>query len=155
MNADVRTDEERAVADLAQPLASAEGLDLIAIDIRGQGGQRLVRVTVDASGGVGLEACQRVSRALSAALDASDPVAGTYRLEVTSPGTDRPLRTRRDFERVVGRSVRITHTADGASREVTGAVVSAAGDAVTIDADGDEVAIRYDDIVTATQALPW
>lgn len=150
-------DEADRVRDLAAPLAAARGVDLVDVAIRGRGSGRLVRVVVDRKGGVDLAACQALSGELSAALDADDPVAGRYSLEVTSPGVDHPLRDRVAFDRVEGRGVLVHRrgVSQEAPEQVRGTVLRAGADAVVLDVDGREVPVPYGEIVTAKQTLPW
>jgi ribosome maturation factor RimP len=147
-------DEAAAVAALARPLAAERGVDLVDVQIKGTGGRRLVRVMVDRKGGVAVDDLQELSRRLSDALDADDPVEGTYSLEVTSPGVDHPLADRAAFDRVEGRLVRVRRSA-GEPAEVKGTVTAAEEDAVVLAVDGEAVRIPYADIDKATQALPW
>ncbi len=95
------------VRQLAAPLAAQEGLELIDVEIGGGGGRQTLRLFVDKEGGVTLDDCTAVSRAVSTALDVEDPIAGAYDLEVSSPGLDRPLRTPDHFQKVVGSKVRV------------------------------------------------
>jgi ribosome maturation factor RimP len=149
-------DRTDAVREHAQPLAEAAGLDLVAVEVKGAGPQTLVRVRVDRKGGVDVAACQKLSKDLSAALDESDPIDNRYQLEVTSPGVDHPLQTRRDFDRVEGRLVAVRHkTGDEDVAEVKGKVLEATADAVVVEAAGDRVAVPYAEIVSASQTLPW
>jgi ribosome maturation factor RimP len=153
---DVKVEDETArVTALAEPLAARRDLDLVEIQIKGTGGRRLVRVVVGRKGGVDVADCQALSRELSDALDAEDPVAGTYALEVTSPGVDYPLRDRAAFDRVEGLEVLIHRSADGTPAPLRGAVRSAEEDAVVLDVGGELVRVPYTDIRKATQALPW
>jgi ribosome maturation factor RimP len=116
----------------------------------------LVRVVVDRKGGIDLEACQRLSRQLSTALDAADPIDGRYVLEVTSPGVDYPLTDRAAFDRVEGRLVRVhRRVSDTQVVEIRGTVTVAEDDAVCLDVDGHPVRVPYREVVKATQALPW
>lgn len=147
--------EQDAVRALASPLAAQRGLDLVDVEIKGGGGKRLVRVIVDRKGGVELADCHKIASELSEALDAEDPVEGRYSLEVTSPGVDRPLADRDAFDRVEGRVVLVHRNEPDGTKEVRGTVVEAAQDAVVLDVKGQRVAIRYDDIHKAKQALPW
>lgn len=149
-------DEEHAVAELARPLATARGVDLVGVEIKGTGGRRLVRVMIDRKGGVELTDIQEVSRELSAALDEEDPVEGAYALEVTSPGVDHPLTDHAAFDRVEGRLVTVRRrTEDGPAPELRGTVAQAEPDAVVLDVDGEAVRVPYTDIEKATQSLPW
>lgn len=152
------TEEAQRVRDLAAALADDLELDLVDVEVKGGGSSRLVRITVDRKGGVDLATCQAVSRELSALLDHDDPIKGRYALEVTSPGTDRPLRDRAAFDRVEGRDVLVHRRAEGDDAppaEVRGAVARAEEDAVVLDVEGQDVRIPYAEIVKAKQTLPW
>lgn len=143
---------ERVVRELAEELAAAAGLDLVEVGLKGQGSRQMVRIKVDRKGGVDLASCQELSRALSARLDELDPVNGRYTLEVSSPGVNHPLEGRRAFERVEGRLVRILRNE---APELKGTVRAADDEAVVLDVDGGDVRVPYEEIVKATQALPW
>jgi ribosome maturation factor RimP len=73
----------------------------------GAGGRQTLRLFIDKAGGVSLDDCSGVSRAVSAALDVEDFIDGAYDLEVSSPGLDRPLRTPEHFEKFKGSKVRV------------------------------------------------
>ena len=150
------TDQVVRVRELAAPLADARSLDLVDVEVKGSGSSRLVRITVDRKGGVDLAACQDLSRDLSALLDREDPIEGRYALEVTSPGTDHPLRDRAAFDRVEGRSVLVHRRGEtDVPIQVRGTVARAEEDAVLLDVDGEPVRVPYAEIVTAKQTLPW
>ncbi len=95
------------VRQLAAPLATQEGMELVDVEFGGGGGRQILRIYIDRQGGVSLEDCTSVSRALSAALDVEDPLQGSYDLEVSSPGLDRPLRTPEHFQKYAGEKVRV------------------------------------------------
>ena len=143
---------ERVVRDVAEELATASGLDLVEVAVKGQGAHQVVRIKVDRKGGVDLATCQNLSRAISARLDEIDPVPGRYTLEIGSPGVNHPLEGRRAFERVEGRRVRVLRQE---APEILGAVRGADDEAVVLDVDGEDVRVPYEQIVKATQALPW
>lgn len=141
---------------LVAPVADRHGLDLLAVEVKGGRGAGLVRIVVDAKGGVALDTCRQVSSEVSRLLDEDDPLSGRYTLEVTSPGLDWPLRERADFDRVEGRTVDVCHSSGGERvTQVTGAVVTAEDDAVVVDAPDGTRRIAYADIVWAKQTLPW
>jgi ribosome maturation factor RimP len=145
------------IRDMAHEQARDEGAEVLAVELKSEGSRRLVRVVVDRKGGIPLDLCQRISQRLSRRLDALDPIAGRYTLEVTSPGVDWPLSDRDAFDRVEGREVLIHKRGKGEHVEqIRGRVVRAGPDAVEIDNDrAGTVAVSYDDIVKAAQALPW
>jgi ribosome maturation factor RimP len=94
---------------LLEPVVAALGYELIEVEWSSAGRSSLVRVYIDRTdgGGVGLDDCERASRSIGAVLDAADPVGTEYRLEVSSPGFDRPLRTAEHFARFAGSETRI------------------------------------------------
>ena len=103
-------------------------------------GDSLVRLFIDHPDGVTLELCERVTRELA-------EVRERYALEVSSPGTERPLSKPAHFHRFLGRRARVrTRDARDGHRSFTGELVGASDDAVTIAADTGVVAIPYTDI---------
>ncbi|WP_019876494.1 ribosome maturation factor RimP [Sporichthya polymorpha] len=118
---------------LVAPVVTAAGLDLEGVEVTPAGRRRVLRVVVDRDGGIDLDGVAEVSRAVSDTLDASDVMGGqAYVLEVTSPGTDRPLTAPRHWRRAVGRLVKAELT-DGSTRT---ARVLEAGEDVAVLADG-------------------
>jgi ribosome maturation factor RimP len=94
---------------LLEPVVEGLGYELLDIEWGSAGSRSLVRVYIDRGdgAGIGLEDCERVSRAISAVFDADDPIGHEYALEVSSPGFDRPLRTAAHFARFAGSEARI------------------------------------------------
>lgn len=147
---------DQTVREQAAPLVADADLDLVDVQIRGEGARRLVRVIVDRKGGVDLERCSAVARALSARLDALAALDAGYTLEVTSPGVDAPLADRRAFDRVEGRAVLVHRSAaDGGVAQIRGTVRAAEAEAVVLEVDGAELRVPYAEIFKATQSLPW
>lgn len=129
------------------------GFELEELEVARAGRRRLVRVTVDAEDGVGLDDITTVSRAVSAVLDEHDHMlAGAYTLEVTSPGVDRPLTQPRHWRRNRLRLVRVRRT-DGA--EVVGRVGDCDDEGVTLLADGALRRMRYADVARAVVELEF
>jgi ribosome maturation factor RimP len=93
---------------VAERVASGRGFELVDIELKRRPGGALVRLFVDKPGGIGLDDLQTVSEEVSAILDVEDPVSGSYTLEVSSPGLDRPLNTEADYRRFEGRLARIS-----------------------------------------------
>ena len=102
----------KVIRDLVFPILEDRGVDLIDIELKGGSGSQLLRFIVDIEGGITLDQCVELSREISDLLDTQDLIAGRYRLEVSSPGLDRPLKTERDFKRNLGRKVRINYLSD-------------------------------------------
>jgi ribosome maturation factor RimP len=147
------------VRDLAVPLAEALEVDLVDVEVKGQPGRRVVKLvadTLDPAGDLDVDTIARLSRRVEDALDETDLVPGAYTLEVTSPGATRPLRRGRDFARNVGREVRVLRNegTDG-PREITGEVVAADDDEVTLATRDGHTRIPLVDVDHGTVVLPW
>ena len=133
--------DEGRIADVIGPVIAAAGMDLESVRVSAAGRRRLLRVVVDSDRGVSLDDAATISRKLSAALDAA-PVMGDfpYTLEVSSPGVGRPLTDPRHWRRAVGRLVQVT-AADAGS--ISGRVLAADADGVTLDVAGDHRRFGY------------
>jgi ribosome maturation factor RimP len=129
------------LTELLSPEIAMMGFDLIELDFSGG----LLRLTIDKPGGVSLDDCVAVNRRVSLLLDASDPIEGSYRLEVSSPGLNRRLKTLKDFEHFSGRKAKIV-TKEGTYR---GTIKGLAGDNVLLDSEGSELSFHASDIVKA------
>ena len=141
------------VLELAERVASTHGVEVLELKLRGQGRGRVLSVILDADGPVEADVVERVSKDLSRALDQADPLQGSYILEVTTPGLERPLQSARDFRRQRGHEVSIVR--GGAASSVQGVVLDADDQAVTLDVDGSQVQVPLSDVVRGTVVLPW
>lgn len=138
---------------LAAPLCDRVGVELL--DVEYEGG--VVRLVVDQPEGVGMDAIASVTREVSRALDHEDPIVGTYTLEVTSPGLERPLKRPEHFVRALGGEVTVK-TAPGVEgdRRVAGVLSEADDDGIVVRAeDGSERALRHDEILKARTVFTW
>jgi ribosome maturation factor RimP len=97
---------EKVSAEI-EKIVSSEGMELVHIDYRRQGRSYLLRIDIDKDGGVTLEHCQLISHQVSAWLDVEDPVPGEYELQVSSPGLDRKFYRDSDYQKFLGRLVRV------------------------------------------------
>ena len=132
---------EGRIADVIGPVIAAAGMDLESVRVSAAGRRRLLRVVVDSDRGVSLDDAAAISRKLSAVIDAA-PVMGDfpYTLEVSSPGVDRPLTDPRHWRRAVGRLVQVTAADAG---PISGRVLAADADGVTLDVAGDHRRFGY------------
>ena len=122
------------VTAVIEPVIAAAGFDLEEVAISRAGRRHVVRVLVDADGGINLDGVAVVSREISNALDAADEsgeevLPGEYQLEVSSPGVDRPLTAPRHWRRNVGRLVAVTV----AGTSLTGRLSAADDDGIVLD----------------------
>ncbi|MFC5993155.1 ribosome maturation factor RimP [Pseudonocardia hispaniensis] len=130
-----------------EPIVLAAGFELDELDVRAAGRRHTVKVVVDSDNGVGLDDIARLSRSASAELDQHEHlIAGSYTLEVTSPGVDRPLTGPRHWRRARLRLVEV-RLLDG--QTIIGRVGDAGEDAVQVLVDGTLRELRYTDIARA------
>jgi ribosome maturation factor RimP len=92
---------------VVEPVVERAGAELVNVELGGSRGRPVVRVYVDKEAGVTLDDCARLSRLIERELESSGTVPERYVLEVSSPGIERPLSRRRDFERFVGREIAV------------------------------------------------
>src|SRR5207253_10220329 len=119
------------IAELVRPSLDHLGIELVDVRWSGRGQGAVLRLIIDRDGGVSLDDCERVSKAAGAVLDAYDPIVSSYRLEVSSPGAERPLRTLDEWRNALGRRVNVRLRSGDGERVVEGILVSvsAGGDA--------------------------
>ncbi len=109
-----------AVTVLARPVAENCGCELWDVEYVKEAGVWYLRIYIDKEGGVSINDCEAVSRALDPILDEADPIPGSYTFEVSSAGADRELKRPSDFERFMGSEVEVKHyqPIDGAKAHV-------------------------------------
>lgn len=132
--------KERLV-NMVSPELAMMGFELIELDFTGNS----LRLTIDKPGGVSMDDCVAVNRRVSLILDTEDPIESSYRLEVSSPGLTRRLKTPREFEHFSGRTVKV-QTARGTIR---GTLRGLDGSSVILDVDGTDVSMDMKDIIKA------
>jgi ribosome maturation factor RimP len=136
--------------ELANEVALGRGVEVYDLELLGRGRRMLLRVTIDREEGVTIDDCADFSRDFGAMLDVDDPISGRYTLEVSSPGLDRLLKGRADFERCRGELVNVfAKEVARAGGSFTGRVMDVHEDGVEFIVDGDSVVISYSDIVKA------
>jgi ribosome maturation factor RimP len=96
-----------SVEQQIQRIVESEGLELVHVDFRRQGRGFLLRVDIDKEGGVTVEDCSLISQQVSTWLDVEDPIPGEFELQVSSPGLDRKFYKNADYEKFIGRLVRV------------------------------------------------
>lgn len=122
------------MAALLKPAIESLGYELWGCQYMARGEYALLRVYIDRPQGIGIEDCERVSRQLSAVLDVADPIAGEYRLEISSPGIPRPIFYPEQYQRYVGESIEIKLIKPlNDQRKFSGLIVSADAQALVLD----------------------
>ena len=135
---------------LLEPPVENLGYELVHLEFSSQDKNAILRVYIDAPGGIQVDDCATVSRQLSVVLDVEDPLNSSYFLEVSSPGLDRPLVKPEHFRQFVGDKARIvmaTHILG--RRRFTGQMMEAGIDAVVLEVDGESYELPYKDMESA------
>lgn len=145
------------IAEMIEPSLEALGYELVRVRLMG-GGKPVLQVMAERGDdrSMTVDDCAEISRAISALLDVEDPLEGAYDLEVSSPGIDRPLVKRKDFERFAGSeaTVKTTVPIDG-RRRFRGRLLGMNGDKVRLAlADGGEAALAFETIEKAKLVMP-
>ncbi len=140
---------KEALIELLEPTVNGLGYELIDLDVRtGQNG--LLRLFIDRDPAVTLDDCEFVSRQIGDWLDVEDPLPGHYVLEVSSPGLDRRLRTRKHFTDVIGAEIRVeTLLAVNGRRKFRGVLVAVDQDAIELEVDGEKWRLPLSDLNVA------
>lgn len=98
---------ETAVSGMAEKIGENLGYEVVDLSYSKEGPNWVLRVAIDQPEGITSDDCERFSRALEKQLDETDPIPGSYLLEITSPGLERPLKKPQDFNRFAGETVEI------------------------------------------------
>lgn len=137
------TSIERDIEALLSPAVTALGLELLGVEFIPGSGNAVLRLYIDEPDrGVTLEDCEAVSREVSALLDVNDPIETHYTLEVSSPGLDRPLFKPAQYARFIGQAAKLTlEFPQNGRRRFQGPILAVDGDSITIEQDGQPVAL--------------
>ncbi len=136
--------------DLIEPTIEALGVELWGIEHQSQGKFSTLRIYIDASEGIDIDDCEKVSRQVSAILDVEEPIGGEYTLEVSSPGLDRPLFTAEQFAKFNGNQVNLrTRTPIEGRRKFKGQIQEVRENVVCLDVDGTLYEIPHTEIEKA------
>lgn len=126
--------------ELVTPAVTALGFELVGLELVQHGRSSTLRLYIDHPNKVNVDDCAKVSYQVSAILDVEDPIQGEYRLEVSSPGVDRPLFTPAHYAAVVGQVVKLKLAVpQQGRRNFKGLLLSAGDEAIELDVDGETV----------------
>src|SRR5437773_10672207 len=143
--------DREAIGEIIERVAAREGLELVHWEKVGPRNNFVLRIYIDKPGGVSHGDCEAVSHQVGSLLDLEDLIAHRYILEVSSPGIERGLYKRADYERFAGSRIKLRTSApiDG-QRNFRGKLMGLVGDNISLDADGrGRLEIPYEQIVKA------
>ena len=138
---------EKEVKELITPIIDERNITLWDIEFKKEGPSYVLRIYLDKDGGIGINDCEEVSRALSAVLDERDPIPQAYMLEVSSAGLDRIIKYDFHFEKCMGKNVdvKLFATLDGV-KEFTAKLIGFDGENVTMEKDGSIITLPFNKI---------
>ena len=134
-----REQYEERTEQLVMPIVDENNFELVDIEYVKEAGNWFLRVYIDKQGGITIDDCELVSRALSEQLDKDDFIEDSYILEVSSPGLGRPLKKEKDFERSIGKEVEVRlFQAINKQKEYIGILTSYDKDTVTVELEEEK-----------------
>lgn len=148
------------VFEIANPIALANGCFVDDVEFKKEGSDYVLRVTIDveddSDGGVSIDQCEAVNRALSDSLDESDPIPQAYMLEVSSPGIDRELKKEKDFVRFMGRDVDVSlYKAKNGSKLICGKLAAYNDGNIILDINGESIEITKAEAAKVRLSVIW
>jgi ribosome maturation factor RimP len=143
---------EDRIRNIVDTVVPGDAVYIVDIEIKGRDGTRLVEIFLDSDIGVELDELARISREVGFLMESEEIVTGRYRLDVSSPGADRPLQLMRQYAKHIGRTLSIKMKG---GEEVRGLLSRAEDGVVTIERDKAEIQLAFDRIQEAKVVLPW
>ena len=141
--------------DMIQPLCEEQGLILVGVALHGVANARTLRITADTEAGITLKQCKVLSNEISDLLFRKELIAGNYRIEVSSPGLNKPLEHPFEYRRNLNRDLKVSFVQDGESREVVGKLIELSDAAITLELKKERIVVALDQIEKAVVKLKW
>jgi ribosome maturation factor RimP len=154
----VNDDVVARVKEITERVGGSEGIELFDVKLLGGGKRRVLRIVIDKAGGVTHADCELISQQVGTILDVEDVVpGGSYTLEVSSPGVERPLREAQDYERYAGRKARVSLREPVENRrQWEGILAGVSGGMVTLElAPGKSIQFALDQVSKANLKFDW
>lgn len=142
--------------ELLSPILAQHQAFLVDLGVKGERGGKLIQAFIDTDAGIAIETCAEISRELAQELDRAEIIQGSYRLEVSSPGIDKPLRMLRQYRKNVGRLFRVKYQSDGAQASFVGKLLAVEHESLEFETEaGESVTLEFTKILESKEELPW
>ena len=156
LNSEEMQEIKEKIRSLLGPVLDQHQAFLIDVVIRNERGGKLVQVFLDTDIGVTIEQCAEISRNLMREIERENVIETSYRMEVSSPGIDKPLKLLRQYRKNTGRRFKVTFEKAGSTSTIVGSLSSIVDDVLTFAPDkGEPVALRFSEIIESKEELPW
>jgi len=150
------SDIQQRISTDAASVAEGHGGFLVDVQVRRDRGGFLIQVYADTDAGITIDECAQISRELRPLLDRDTEIGAAYRLEVSSPGLERPLRLLRQYPKNVGRRFQVQARMGNETATFQGVLEAVEGTTLVFARDtGETVKLAFDDIVQSKEQLPW
>lgn len=141
---------ETTLRDRLAAVVTTLGYEFVGCEFRQQGRDSVLRIYIDNEKGITLDDCTKVSRQVSAMLDVDDPIQGNYHLEISSPGLNRPLFEPHQYQKFMGRSIKVrTYSPINNQRNFVGVLQQVNETDIHLLMDAEEVVLPFSDIEKA------
>jgi ribosome maturation factor RimP len=141
--------EKAKIFEKIQEITSSFGFLLIDTVIRGDNNLRIVEVYIDSEKGVTVDDCSKISREINQLFDKEDLIGSNYRLDVSSPGVDRPLKFLAQYLKHISRKFEVEYLDKEENKKITAALIRINGDLLFFQSKTSELKINYKDIIKA------
>jgi ribosome maturation factor RimP len=141
MSADVS-----GIVDIIRPVFETNHVYLVDMEFRGKGRDRVLSIFVDTEEGITLSQITQLNQNISDLLDMHNVISGPYRLEISSPGLDRPLKYLWQYQKNIGRKLQVNYRDKETIKEVTGKLINAAEEGILIESKSDKLKIPLSEI---------
>ena len=148
-------DLEKKLFSFIKPLCENNKIILYEVELKGSPKNKIIKVTVDTEKGITLNMCQLLSREISDLLVQKDLIKNEYHLEVSSPGINKPLQYSFEYERNIGRDLKIAYYKDDSINEIVGKLVEYNEKNITLEIAKDKIIIENEKIKKAIIKLKW
>lgn len=151
-----REEIEKRTEELVQPIIAGGNYELVDVEYVREGADRYLRIYADKEGGINIDDCVEISRALEARLDEEDFIEEAYILEVSSPGLGRPLKKEKDFARSLGKNVEVKlYKAIETGKELEGELLSYTPEEIVLRTEQTEITIARKEIARIRLAFDF
>jgi ribosome maturation factor RimP len=157
-----RQDTIARVEQIARRVGDSEGIEIVEVELKGSGRHQLLRVVIDKPAGITHGDCEFITQQVGTILDVEDPIAGSYQLEVSSPGIERRLRRWDEWVRFIGKPVKVVlkepvaENSDKPHKHFEGRISSAHDQTIAVElAGGRQVSFPFDQVDRANLKFEW
>lgn len=147
---------EQSVRDLVEPVLEAYDAFLVEVTVRGERNTKIIEIFIDTDTGIDAKKISDINKEINRRLYREEIIPGTYRVSVSSPGLDRPLRLIRQYKKNVGRDIEVHYLSNGQPQKIAGTLVDAGDSIFTVKIDEQtNKDFEYSSIEKVFIKLPW